>query len=360
MPLKLLKGIRHFKNNAFLENENLFSALTGGQNPDILFITCSDSRIIPSSITHAKYGDLFVIRNAGNIVPPYSPEPSGEAATIEYALKVLDVKEIILCGHSQCGAMCGLLAPQPEKKLPAIASWLSYAEPALSRVKEKYPELEENSPAKLVHTTQENILIQIENLKTHPSVKEKLESKQLLLHAWFYDIKSGEIFIYHQDCDAFISFEEAVTEVFSSTLVQNTMRTIVEEEAMNYLTRLASPKTAESYKELKKQLEQLASKGVSAIWEPIQKGIRLRLWSEFGDLCEDLKGSVDERFIELLEKAQEVKLTNLKSLHRTITKSTGYQQFCSQTMRNTIDKAETSLVKQEPQDAPQFFMQSKL
>lgn len=333
MPLKLLKGIRHFKNNAFLENKNLFSTLTGGQNPDILFITCSDSRIIPSSITHAEYGDLFVIRNAGNIIPPYSSEPSGEAATIEYALKILNIKEIIICGHSQCGAMHGLLYPPTEEQLPAIASWLSYAQPALSRVTEKQPELEDNPYLKLVHTTQENILVQIENLKTHPAVKEKLKSKQLILHGWFYDIKSGEIFIYTHDSNEFIPFEEAVTELFNSDLVCNKMRIIIEEEATNYLGGLGNPKTAEQYVQTKQVLEQVALHGVKPVWEHIKNAARVRLWAEFGDLCEEQKGSIDQRFTELLEKAQEIKLTSLKSLHRVIAKSPGYLQFCSQAIR---------------------------
>lgn len=361
MPLKLLKGIRHFKNNAFVENKNLFSTLTGGQNPDILFITCSDSRIIPSSITHAEYGDLFVIRNAGNIIPPYSDEPSGEAATIEYALKKLHVKEIIICGHSQCGAMQGLLDPHPEEHLPAVASWLTYAQPALSRVKEKQSAFNENPQLKLVHTTQENILVQIDNLKTHPAVKEKLANKQLLLHAWFYDIKCGEIFIYTHEFNKFIPFEEAVTEVFNSDLVHNRMRIIIEEEAVKYLITLTHPKTAVLFLQTRGILDQVALKGVGPIWEHIHKSARLRLWAEFGDLCEDLKGCIDQRFTELLEKAQDVKVTSLKSLHRRMAQSPGFMQFCSEKLRTThaMPFISIPMPEQGSQDR-QYYQMAKL
>lgn len=358
MPLKLLKGIRHFKNNAFVENKNLFSTLTGGQNPDILFITCSDSRIIPSSITHAEYGDLFVIRNAGNIIPPYSNEPSGEAATIEYALKKLHVKEIIICGHSQCGAMQGLLDPQPEEHLPAVASWLKYAQPALSRVKEKPSTFDDNPHSKLVHTTQENILVQIENLKTHPAVKEKLANRQLLLHAWFYDIKCGEIFIYNHESNTFIPFEEAVTEVFNSELVHNKMQVIIEEEAIKYLNTLTNPKTAALFLQTRVILDQVALKGVGPIWEHINKSARLRLWAEFGDLCEDLKGCIDPRFTELLEKAQDVKVSGLKPLHRRVSQSPGFIQYCGGILRtiSVIQSPGVSIPKQDSQDRQNYQM----
>lgn len=342
MPLKLLKGIRHFKNNAFIENKNLFSMLTEGQNPDILFITCSDSRIIPSSITHAEYGDLFCIRNAGNIIPTYTQGPSGEAATIEYALKKLNIKEIIVCGHSQCGAMQALLDPPSEAQLPAVVSWLNHAKPALDKVHENHPELEEGAPSKLVHATQENILLQIENLKTHPAVQEKLENKELLLHGWFYDIKSGEIFIYTPASNAFIPFEEAVTEFFSSPLVYTKMQSIIEEEALHYLRTLSDPHTAALYCQLKEDLNQVALKGVSPIWESIQNAVKLRLWSEFGELCEKDKGYNDYRFTKLIQIAQEVKAISLKSLHSNIIKSQGFMQFCSQTLRANSERSETN------------------
>jgi carbonic anhydrase len=356
MPLKLLKGIRHFKNNAFLENKNLFSTLTSGQHPDILFITCSDSRIIPSAITHAEYGDLFVIRNAGNIIPPYSRDPSGEAATIEYAIKKLNIKEIIVCGHSQCGAMQGLMEPQSGEHLPAVSSWLTYAQPALQRVQEKQPEIASNPHLKLVHTTQENILLQIENLKTHPAVKEKLENKQLLLHGWFYDIKSGEIYIYTNN--KFIPFEDAVTELFNSNWTYNKMRLIVEEEALKYLGNLIAPETAELYKQTKSLLDQIALNGVSPIWVYIHKSVRLRLWSEFGELCEDLKGCVDQRFTDLLESAQNVKFSSLKGLHRELTNSPGYHQFCSQAIRASQPRQANATPF--PEGGMEFHLMAKL
>src|SRR4051812_32800007 len=116
---KLVDGIHHFQQNIFSSHERLFKRLVKGQNPLALFITCSDSRIDPMLLTQADPGELFIMRNAGNIVPPYGAVRGGEAATIEYAVSVLAVKEIIVCGHSHCGAMNALLQPDLLTKLPA-------------------------------------------------------------------------------------------------------------------------------------------------------------------------------------------------------------------------------------------------
>lgn len=196
MPIKLLKGIRHFKSYDLPEQRDLFHSLSKGQSPDVFLITCSDSRIVPSYVTNADAGDLFVIRNAGNIFPPKVPYPTGERATAEYALKVLNVTEIIVCGHSDCGAMKGLLNPNLAENLPLVAEFLdAYARPALERVHEKHAELQD-SPQKLKYLTEENILLQIEHLHTMDIVKERLQAGKLKIHAWYYDIEEGEFFIY--------------------------------------------------------------------------------------------------------------------------------------------------------------------
>ena len=125
---KLIQGIHQFQAKNFVPMQGLFEQLAKGQNPETLFITCSDSRIDPNLLTQAKPGDLFILRNAGNIVPPHGAGNGGEAATIEFAVAALGVKDIIICGHSHCGAMQGLLQPEQVASLAAVSSWLSHAE----------------------------------------------------------------------------------------------------------------------------------------------------------------------------------------------------------------------------------------
>ena len=125
---KLIRGIHRFRTEDFRPLQGLFEHLATGQNPETLFITCSDSRIDPNLLTRSKPGDLFILRNAGNIVPPHRATSGGEAATIEFAVAAIGVKDIIICGHSHCGAMKGLLEPDTIAPFPAVTSWLSHAE----------------------------------------------------------------------------------------------------------------------------------------------------------------------------------------------------------------------------------------
>src|SRR6476660_5591747 len=125
---KLIQGIHRFQERDFQPLQGLFEQLAHGQTPETLFITCSDSRIDPNLLTRSKPGELFILRNAGNIVPPHGAASGGEAATIELAVSALGVKDIIICGHSHCGAMQGLLQPDEVKALPAVSQWLTHAE----------------------------------------------------------------------------------------------------------------------------------------------------------------------------------------------------------------------------------------
>src|SRR5437763_1705755 len=138
---KLLQGIHHFQANIFRSQRDLFERLAHGQKPDALFITCSDSRINPNLITQTEPGDLFILRNAGNIIPPHGAANGGEGATIEYAVTALGVEDIIVCGHSHCGAMQGMLTPEELVDLPATRAWLSHAEATRVIVKENYTHL---------------------------------------------------------------------------------------------------------------------------------------------------------------------------------------------------------------------------
>jgi carbonic anhydrase len=194
---KLVAGLHKFQSEIFGSNQDLFATLSRGQHPEALFITCSDSRINPNLLTQTAPGDLFILRNAGNLVPPYGEGHGAEAATIEFAVTALGVKHIIVCGHTLCGAMKGLLNPETLETMPAVRSWLSHAEAARRVVLENYGHLE--GEARLTVTTEENVLVQVENLRTHPVVRARLAKGELSLYAWVYKIQSGEVFQFEHE-----------------------------------------------------------------------------------------------------------------------------------------------------------------
>ena len=199
---KLIQGIHHFREQDFRPLQGLFEQLAKGQNPETLFITCSDSRIDPNLLTRSKPGDLFILRNAGNIVPPHSVPSGGEGATIEFAVVALGVKDIIVCGHSHCGAMQGVLHPEQVASLPAVSSWLTHAEATRRIVREKYSHLDGNPL--LTAAVEENVLVQLENLRTLPSVAERLARGDLHLHGWVYKIETGEVFAFDPPSGQFV------------------------------------------------------------------------------------------------------------------------------------------------------------
>lgn len=204
---KLVDGLHQFQANIFSTQRELFERLAKGQNPDTLFITCSDSRINPNLITQTEPGELFILRNAGNIIPAYGATNGGEGATIEYAVAALGVKDIIICGHSHCGAMKGLLQPEALKEMPAVAAWLGHAESTLRVIKENYQHL--NDECLVTATVEENVLCQLENLRTHPAVAARLAGGELHLHGWVYKIETGEVFSYDPEQGQFVSIGEA-------------------------------------------------------------------------------------------------------------------------------------------------------
>jgi carbonic anhydrase len=203
---KLIQGIHHFQKKDFRPLKGLFEQLARGQSPETLFITCSDSRIDPNLLTRSKPGDLFILRNAGNIVPSHSAGNCGEAATIEFAVAALGVKEIIICGHSHCGAMRGLLEPKRVASMPAVATWLSHAETTRRIVKQNYSHLQGNRL--LLAAIEENVLVQLENLETQPAVAARLVRGDLHLHGWVYIIESGEVFAYEGGSGQFVPLAE--------------------------------------------------------------------------------------------------------------------------------------------------------
>ncbi|ADP12594.1 Carbonate dehydratase [Erwinia sp. Ejp617] len=186
----IVEGFLNFQKEIFPEQKELFRSLASGQNPKALFISCSDSRLVPELVTQQDPGQLFVIRNAGNIVPSFGPEPGGVSATIEYAVVALGVSDIVICGHSNCGAMKAIATCQCLEPMPAVEHWLRYADAAKAVIEKKTYGSEEEKVNAMV---QENVIAQLNNIKTHPSVAVGLRNNALRLHGWVYDIESGVI-----------------------------------------------------------------------------------------------------------------------------------------------------------------------
>jgi carbonic anhydrase len=187
---RILKGISHFQEHVYPRNRELFQRLAQGQSPEALVIGCSDSRLALDLITQSGPGDMFVCRNAGNIVPPYD-RAEAVSATIEYAVRVLKIKHIVVCGHSDCGAMKALLNPESLSGLSTVSQWLRHAEGARHALDELPPAASQKEATDAV--TRLNVRLQLENLRTHPHVFAQIQTGNLKLHGWVFDIASGEI-----------------------------------------------------------------------------------------------------------------------------------------------------------------------
>ena len=198
---KLIKGLHKFQKEVFPLKKNYFEELAKEQKPEVLFVTCSDSRINPNLFTSTGPGDLFILRNAGNIIPAYSTG-GGEAATIEFAVEGLGVKHIIVCGHSNCGAIEAAIHPEKMLNMPSLSQWINInLTPTLDLIKQNYANLDSNSLLNVL--LQENVLKQVEDLKTHPSVTSKLLQNKISVHAWLYKIETGEIFSFNPNEEQF-------------------------------------------------------------------------------------------------------------------------------------------------------------
>ena len=201
----IIEGFLNFQKEIFPQRKELFRSLASSQNPKALFISCSDSRLVPELVTQQEPGQLFVIRNAGNIVPSFGPEPGGVSATIEYAVVALGVTDIVICGHSNCGAMKAIADSQPLDPMPAVAHWLHYADAAKAVVEKK---TWDNPIDKVNAMVEENVIAQLNNIKTHPCVAVRLRNNALRLHGWVYDIESGEIRTLDKNSKTFVSLSE--------------------------------------------------------------------------------------------------------------------------------------------------------
>jgi carbonic anhydrase len=202
---KIIQGVCQFQNKGYVDNQSLFKTLAKKQQPEVLFITCADSRIDPGLITQTLPGELFICRNAGNVVPPHTEATGGMTASIEYAVSVLGVKHIIICGHTDCGAMKGALAPESVESLPHVSKWLSHCAAAQAKVKAIHKQV---GPEHLHEITQENVLLQLKHLETHPSVAEKLATNDIELHGWIYDIGEGQVECYDAKQNKFLALTE--------------------------------------------------------------------------------------------------------------------------------------------------------
>lgn len=203
---RLIEGIHKFQTEEFGHYAELFQRLAkDGQNPHTLFITCSDSRVLAELITQSKPGDLFVVKNVGNIVPPHSVTgtTNSTAAAIEFAVETLGVEDVVVCGHSQCGAMRALIEAPDLSTMPHLEGWLSLATPVRETLELRYQHLH-SSEDKANAAGKENVLFALENLRTYPCVKRRLKEDTLSLHAWYFKIAGAELSAYDPNIRQFL------------------------------------------------------------------------------------------------------------------------------------------------------------
>ncbi len=190
----LIEGVHYFQNVGFKQQKELFERLAGGQNPEACFITCSDSRIDPNLITNASPGQMFIVRNPGNVVPCYGTANNSAMAAVEFAVAVLEVKDVIVCGHTHCGAMAGLFHPESISNLRSLKEWLIHCDSTCEIIKDHYSHLEGEDLYTVA--SEENVLVQLEHLRTLPVIASRLSRGLINLHAWMYKIETGEMYVY--------------------------------------------------------------------------------------------------------------------------------------------------------------------
>jgi carbonic anhydrase len=215
---KLINGIVDFRKNVRPAVKDTFALLALGQRPDCLFIACSDSRVVPNLFASTEPGDLFVIRNVGNLIPPYDegndgPHFGSEAAAIQFALSNLPVTEIVVCGHSDCGAMGALAHGHSPGDARALSCWLRHGQNSLKKLDsgdKLGSHLERHN-----QLSQINVLEQLEHLKSYPLVHERLASRKLRLHGWYFDIKGADVYAYEPSAERF----QLIDETYAKTLL---------------------------------------------------------------------------------------------------------------------------------------------
>lgn len=208
---KILKGVHDFRTKEYPKNRKFYEQLAADhQKPRALFITCSDSRVLPNVITQTVPGELFQIRNAGNLIPPFGASMGGEVATIEYAVSVLKVKNIIVCGHSQCGAIKALVEGKVPDDMLGLKAWFHHAEATRKIMQIKHRR--KRAAERLQAVTEENVLVQLNHLSTHPCVAAGIAAGQLKVFGWYYDIATGVVKQFDQKMSAFTDLEQVAIE----------------------------------------------------------------------------------------------------------------------------------------------------
>lgn len=199
---RLIEGYRHFIEDVFPGRRDQFHLLADQQAPRWLFITCSDSRVLPDLFLSTGPGDLFLTRNAGNVVPLTSQDVDGVTATIEYAVEVLRVPHAILCGHSDCGALKAALNPEALQSLPKANRWLQHVQAAFAHRQPLNPA--DGDGAELASLIRGNVVAQLWNLKAQPAVVRAIAENRLQVHGWYYDILTGRIEQYDEEQRRFV------------------------------------------------------------------------------------------------------------------------------------------------------------
>ena len=211
---RLIEGVHKFRTDEFGNYQKLFRKLSQeGQNPHTLFITCSDSRVLAELITHSQPGDLFVVKNIGNIVPPAGAtgDTNSTAAAIEFAVDNLRVSDIVICGHSQCGAIAALLGEiSVNDSQPHLRDWLRLAAPVRETLKQDYAHLTD-PVARANAAAEENVLFGLDNLYSYPCVQDRLADGSLSLHGWFFKIATAELFAYDPESRQFMPLASATS-----------------------------------------------------------------------------------------------------------------------------------------------------
>ena len=211
------QGVVKFRRDIYPGKAELFEQLATGQSPEALFITCSDSRIETAMLTQTDPGELFICRNAGNIVPPHSNETGAMTASIEFAIGALKIPHIVICGHTECGAMKGAMNRAALTTLPHVREWLGYSQGAVDIVDALGAGLDAEGKMRML--LEQNVILQLQHLKTHPVVAVALAQKAVQLHGWVYDIKTGEVSAYDDATGTWVSVEERYAADIAETVI---------------------------------------------------------------------------------------------------------------------------------------------
>lgn len=206
---QVIDGHARFLDAVYPQKKALFEALGSGQKPHTLFISCSDSRVDPALFTSMDPGELFVIRNAGNIVPAHGADEGATSAAIEYCLAALPIENVIVCGHSGCGAMGAVLHPETLDELPRVEAWIDHAASARAALD---AEGTEGEAERLKRCVELNVLAQIDNLVTHPSVAARLAKKSLKIYGWVFDIATAQVKAYDPSRKAFVDLDAGAAD----------------------------------------------------------------------------------------------------------------------------------------------------